>query len=140
MEQREFNRMKELLKKRRDAVERIEQLKAYATRTTALLDGLPRGSAMRSKVEESIVKLQTVISELENECVELIALQNQFRAELERLEPMKALILQMRYLDGKGFRLIAHTLSLSTPHVFDLHRRGLKIILKSEQNHSQIIA
>ena len=126
--------MIELRKSTQNALERIEQMKAQATRTTALLDGLPHGSTMRSKIGESVVKLHTVIAELETDYFELLALLNQFRAELETLPPREALILQMRYIDGDSFRAIAKTLSLSTPRIFDFHRRGLKKILKADSN------
>ena len=126
--------MNELQKSTQDAEERIEQLKAQATRTTALLDGLPHGSTMRSKIEESVVKLQSVIVEIEVDCIELVTLHNQFRAELCTLPPKEALILQMRYLDGNNFNRIAKTLRLSTARVFYYHRHGLKIILTNDSS------
>ena len=126
----EIERLKELTRLTKNGACRLEKLWSAATKTTAMLDGLPHGSAMRSKVEESVIKIDAAAKELESQMLELVALHNQLKAELESLPYAEALVLSMRYVEGKAFRQISDHLSISVDRVFKIHKRGLKKILK----------
>ena len=128
----DLERLKELKKQSSELDERLRRLYEQATRTTALLDGLPRGSSMRSKVENSIVKIQSTIEETRSDIVELVMLEGEFTEAVSELPVMERRVLTMRYVDGRGYRQIANALGRSVDHVFKIHRRALKKILSED--------
>ena len=125
----DLERLKELKKQSSELDERLRRLYEQATRTTALLDGLPRGSAMRSKVENSIVKIQSTIEETRADIVEQVMLEGEFTEAVRELAVMERRVLTMRYVDVRGYRQIANELGRSLDYVFKIHRRALKKIL-----------
>ena len=133
MKREELERLRGLKRMSQELNDRLQRLFEQATRTTALLDGLPRCSALRSKVEDSVVKLESAIEETRADIFELLQLEQKFTEEISTLPAMERRVLTMRYLDGLGYPGIANELGRSTDHVFKLHRRGLKKILTSGQ-------
>ena len=94
-----------------------------------MLSGLPKVSVMRSKIEDSVVKIELTIGEEEKKLFELIELQRRLKEEMMPLPMMQKQVLSLRYIDGCNFKTIAQTLRLSVSYVFQQHRRGLKKIL-----------
>ena len=122
-------RLKELTKELAGAEDRIILLRAQAERITAMLDGLPRGSLMRSKIEESVVKLVTAADDLENKRSELLSLQAELITDIAYLPALESTVIRMKYLEGWSFRTIAATFKCSVGHIFKAHRRALKKFL-----------
>ena len=129
MERVEIERLKELKVELTGLDERLRRYYEQATRTTALLDGLPKSSVLRSKIEENLVKIRGEMAENEGKIVEYYRLESRFREEIKALPSLQRQILSLRYLDSLGFRRIAATLQCSVSHVFQQHRRALKKIL-----------
>ena len=125
----DLERLKELKRLSLELDERLRRLYEQATRTTSLLDGLPRGSVMRSKIENSIIKIESTIEETRADIVEQVMLEGEFTEAVMKLPMSERQMLTMRYLDGLGYRQIANTLGRSLDYVFKIHRRALKKIL-----------
>ncbi len=124
--------MKELRRESEQLDERLKRLYAQAARTTTMLDGLPKGSALRSKIEENIVRIQAAIAEEERKLFELLELENRLKEALMPLPSIQRQVLAFRYFDGCSFNAIAHSLRRSVSHIFKLHRIGLKKILSDD--------
>lgn len=131
MQEKELKRLKDLTIEADGLEERILQLYARAQQTTALLDGLPRSSTMRSKIEETIIKLRSVIEEQERKLTELYILREQFETELDArdLTRRQKDVLRYRYLKSKSYGWIAKELNQSVSHIFKVHRLALKRFL-----------
>ena len=132
MERADLERLRELKRESATLDEKLQRLYEQATRTTALLDGLPKGSTMRSKIEDSIVKIESAIEETRADIFELVLLEGRFEESMSVLPMMERRVLTMRYLDGDGYQRIANDLGRSIDHIFKLHRRGLKKILSED--------
>ena len=132
MERVDLERLRELKRESATLDEKLQRLYEQATRTTALLDGLPKGSTMRSKIEDSIVKIESAIEETRADIFELVLLEGRFEESVSVLPMMERRVLTMRYLDGDGYQRIANDLGRSIDHIFKLHRRGLKKILSED--------
>ncbi len=132
MERTELERLRELKRESVTLDEKLHRLYEQATRTTALLDGLPKGSTMRSKIEDSIVKIESAIEETRADIYELVLLEGAFEEAASKLPMMERLVLTGRYLEGESYQGIANDLGRSIDHIFKLHRRGLKKILSED--------
>ena len=121
-----LNRIRTLSKRLFRMDFRIESLRSQAERTTSMLNGVPTGSAMHSQIESSIIKLMSVIEEMEKDQAELSALKAELSTELNALNPLEAVVIQMRYIDALSFRKIADIINRST----NIHRVALKKILQ----------
>lgn len=132
MKRSDMERLRELKMLSAELDERLRRLYEAATRTTALLDGLPRGSALRSKIEENIVKIETSIEETRADIFELLMLEGEFTAAVTKLPVMERRVLTMRYLEGRSYQGIANDLGRSIDYVFKIHRRSIKKIVAED--------
>ena len=131
MRKEELLRLKELTKELAGADDRIMLLRAQAERITAMLDGLPRGSLMRSKIEESVVKLVSAADDLELKRSELLSLQAELITDIAYLPAFESTVIRMKYIEGWSFRTIAAKFKCSVGYIFQLHRKALKKILSA---------
>lgn len=115
--------------------ERIIRLKSLRTRITHEISDLPTPTGYQfSRIEEITVQIDEYERELNELRIERACLQ----AELVRLveecvtdEIGKAIFVE-RYAFGKEFQEIARELSISEPHVYYLHRHGLKELVSKD--------
>ena len=129
MREKDLKRIRELGKTMQIIEEQIAELRSTAERSTTALDGLPRGSSMRSIVEESVVKLLRRVGELQEIELEYLQLKAMLADELFDLDEADACVLSMRYLQCKSYDEIAKELRCSVSNVFRMHRRALRRIL-----------
>lgn len=132
MTKTELNGARELRNKIRDEERRLLTLRLSAENLVPILDGLPHGTDVKSRVENLAVKI------MESER-ELIRLRKEFgqaaftleekinRSELDALEKS---ILTLRYVACMNFLDIQDKLKISDATTFYVHRTATRKILK----------
>ena len=114
-----LSRMRMLIGYERRIKFRYQKKLASATRITAQLTGMPRGSGNSSQVETGAIEL----AEVEEAYREVLDELNAMRAELEQLlpsldNPDDIGIMRLRYLDGFNIRDIPAAVCLSERAMF----------------------
>ena len=122
----QLERLKELNKALKHADDEISRLRSQAERTTAMVDGLPKGSPLSSLVSESAVKLVSMAEELQMMTVERQHLINVLTVESMRLPDSQAAVIRSRYIECRSFAQIAQSLNCGVSNIFKLHRLALK--------------
>lgn len=108
---------------------RVERAMSKATRCTAVLTGMPRGSGNGSQVETGVVLLEAARAALTAITSELDRLREELAPMLEQIQdPTVRLVMTMRYMEGVSAREIAWRLNYSESHVFYLVRNAEKEI------------
>ena len=133
MTEQELNGARELRKKIRDIEWRIlPMLKADADNLVPILDGLPHGTDIKSRVENITVKI------LDTE-QELIRLREEFlktamdineKINASELDALEKAVLNLRYVACLNFLTIQETLQISDATTFYVHRTARKKILR----------
>ena len=129
MIRKELVRLKQLSIETSGLNERLQYLYEKATNTTAILNGLPMGSSLRSKIEEAVVSIHAEIIDQHRKLEELYSLREKLRREIEPLPRTERYVLAYRYVDGQSYKAISRLMHLSIDYIFQLHRRALKKIL-----------
>lgn len=107
----------------------LEELRTQAEHITADLTGMPRGSGQASPVENIAVRIADMSWELELDWLDLIAIQEEIRKTIERLEdPVAVQLLSYRYISYKPWRQIADLMHYSDRAVYKIHKKALHAI------------
>ena len=114
-----LKRMRYLLNRLPMARFRVERAMARATRTTARLTGLPRGSNLSDPVQEGAELLEEAREAYRDIQRELEALRGELKPLIAALEdPLERQAMELRYLQGLTARRIACALHYSERHIF----------------------
>ena len=132
MTEQELNRARELRKRICDVEWKIIKLRAGAEDLVPLLDGMPHGNEMRSRVENLAVKILTAEEELTNLRGQFVEAAVDLTEEIERaeLDELEKAVLTMRYATCLNFLDIQDKLRITDATMFYVHRKALKKIFK----------
>ena len=131
MTERELNEVRELRSEINDLERKIELMRGALMNIVPLMNGIPQGHDLDSRVEKTVVE----IGELEEELLEL-----KERRELAKmnitanicaanLTGQEAAVIYSRYVKCMRFRDICFELNYSDAHVFRLHGSALKKLI-----------
>ena len=128
MTERELNEARELKERIRELERHISTLRLSAADITPKLDGMPRATDIKSKVEKLAAHIVDAEQELESIraefCAAAITITTRIQnADLNRKE--KTLLI-LHYCACMNFRDISFQMGLSDATTFRLHRDGLK--------------
>lgn len=137
MTEQELNGARELRERIRDIERRIlPMLKADAENLVPVLDGLPHGTDIKSRVENIAVKI------LDSE-KELIRLREEFlktamdideKLNESNLDALEKAVLNLRYVACLNFLAIQNELQISDATTFYIHRTARRKILNVIQD------
>ena len=142
MTEQELNGAREIKEKIRDVEKRIlPMLRADAENLVPIVDGLPHGTDIKSRVENIAV----MIVEDERELSALNEKMTLARSELadkilrEVDEPILQTLLVLRYVECLSFKETARRMHFTLRYIFKLHTKFLKEFICGHiaaQNHS----
>ena len=112
-------------------LEQIERLQSVATQTTRVMQGVITGNSNAgSRVESSVVAIQSEVDRLASDMVHMIDLRNEIAESIANVaNPQERNLLELRYLCLYSWRKIAQIMLFSSQHVFRLHQRALNNFL-----------
>ncbi len=123
-------------------LEQLEVLRSLATRVSAALTGdkVSGGQRGQSNMENTIVKMVSLEHELRRDLEQLMDLQREITATINRVEDLSAqVLLQLRYLCGKSWDKVASCMGYDRRTIYRLHGRALKEIEKNEKLSLNVI-
>ena len=137
MTERELNSVREL-NKRIDKLERyLAELRLSAENIVPILDGLPKATVAKSRVEKIALRAVESGHELETLRAELIQAKSELADKIMAgmFEPAIQTLLMLRYVEGLSFNQTARRMRITLRHVFRLHEKFFKCHIAA-QNHS----
>ena len=108
-------------------MEQIASLHDLATKATATISDVPgSGNRDTNRMEEAIVRIIDLESELKDDIVQLVELKKQILHSIKRVEnPEYQTLLELRYLSYMSWEQIAVELNYGIDNIFKLHRKAL---------------
>ena len=115
----DLKRMRFLMNRLPMARLRVDRAMARATRTTALLTGMPRGGGISDPVGSGVEMLELAREQYRALREELAAMQREAEPLIARLDDsLEETVMRMRYLERLSVREIAYRLNYSERHIF----------------------
>ena len=104
----------------------LDQLRSRAASVTQRLDGLPRGTGYGDRVGEAAAKLADQEAELLEDYHRLLDQQSAIRRYIQALpDPLWRAVMEMRYLQGTAFPMIAARLAYDERQIYRFHKKAL---------------
>lgn len=131
MTKKELNRARDLREQIRDIEWKIIKLRAGAEDLVPILDGLPHGNEVKSRVENLAIKLLAAQEELPALLEEFgrVALDLEEQINHSELDELEKAVLTLRYVVCMNFRDIQFKLKLNENSTFYYHRIAVKKFL-----------
>jgi DNA-directed RNA polymerase specialized sigma subunit len=110
-------------------LEQLETLKSLSMKVTSSFaeEKISGGSVEKSKMESTIVKVIDLESEINNDFIRLIELKKEIQDTINRMDDInQQLLLELRYLSGKGWDEIAASMGYDPRTVYRIHGKALK--------------
>lgn len=111
-------------------LEQAAKLRSIATKTTAVISGMP-GSATKNphRLSDVVVKLVEQEEAIDREIDRLVALRAEIYCVIQNVDSMdERLVLELRYMSYRSMPEIARQLEVSERQVYRIHERGLQHI------------
>lgn len=128
MTQYDFNRIPELKKAIRKALDAWENAIASATSMSAVLTGMPKGNNVTSRVENAIVKAETAKETYDELCEELRDIYLRMEEESQLLSEDEADVLRKYYKESKKIAEIATAKGLSERQIYRLKKSAINAL------------
>lgn len=104
----------------------LDQLRSRAVSVTQRLDGLSRGTGYGDRVGEAAAKLADQEAELLEDYHRLLDQQFAIRGYIQALpDPLWQAVMEMRYLQGTAFPMIAARLAYDERQIYRFHKKAL---------------
>ena len=127
----DLRRMRFLINRLPAARFRVDKAMARATKTTAILTGMPRGSGTGDQTADGAIMLQLAREALDRIETELAEMRSILGPMIEQIEsPLQKSAMRLRYMDGMSVREIAYSLNYSEQHIFRILQRAEQSIIK----------
>jgi DNA-directed RNA polymerase specialized sigma subunit len=110
-------------------LEQMETLKSLAMKVTTSFtkEKISGGSIEKSKMENIIVKVLDLENEINNDIDRLVDLKREIQNLINSMEDInQKLLLELRYLSGKGWDEIAVSMGYDPRTVYRIHGKALK--------------
>lgn len=113
-------------------LEQASRLRALATKVTAHISDMPRGSSgSKSTMENTVVKLVDLEKEIDADIDELVDMKRDVAEKISCVRnPKLSLLLEMRYLAYMKWTEIAEILGTDVRYVHKLHGKALACVGK----------
>ncbi len=110
-------------------LEQLETLKSLAMKVTFSFtkEKIQGGNIEKSKMENTIVKIIDLENEINNDIDRLIDLKKDIQDTISQMDDLnQQLLLELRYISGKGWNEIAVLMGYDPRTVFRIHGKALK--------------
>lgn len=113
-------------------IEQVRSLNELATKVTTVYSDMPHSpNRNTSRMEETVVKIIDLESEIDRDIDALVNLKREIMRVVNRIEPAEyRTILEMRYLQFKKWEQIALLMSKDLRWVYRMHGRALNEVQK----------
>lgn len=130
MTREQLGRVRLLDQRINSKLDRIEQLRSLAERTTAAITGMPRGGRDADRYNAIICKIWALEKEVDADIDAFVDMHTTVSAAIERLEDERErLVLEMRYLNYRPWERIVQEMGEPERTVYWLHGQALKHML-----------
>ena len=112
-------------------LEQLEMLRALAMKVTANLteEKVSGGNNIKNHMENTIAKIVDLEREINEDIDQLVDIKADIIATINQADdPINQIILEMRYINGKGWDEIARDIGFDIRTAFRLHGKALKEI------------
>ncbi len=109
----------------------LDWLKSHAAYVSPKISDEPKvpSSEKRSPVEEAVVRIVELETEINNSIASLMALKQEIGRAIRSVNNMECeTLLEMRYLTFLGWEQIASQLDYSQDYIYHLHRKALGLV------------
>lgn len=121
----DLRRMQFLINRLPYARHRVDKAMAKATKATATLTGMPRGSGTGDQTADGAILLHLAREALDKITAELDGMRKELSPYIEAIDnPTQRKVMDLRYMKGMSVREIAYRECYSEPYIFRLLRRG----------------
>ncbi|QRN86890.1 DUF1492 domain-containing protein [Clostridia bacterium] len=110
-------------------LEQLETLKSLSMKVTSSFtaERICGGNTPKSKMESAIVKVIDMENEISDDIDRLVDLKKDIQDTINKMDDInQQLLLELRYLNGKGWDEIAVSMRYDPRTVFRLHGKALK--------------
>ena len=112
--------------------EQLAELESASTRTTARLDGMPGGGRDTTRLARGVERIDEAKKNMEEELDHCVKYRLEIVAELAKLQHDQAQeVLLRKYIAGESYHEIGKAMGLVDRRVYQLHRYGVKHVLKN---------
>lgn len=114
-------------------LEQLDTLRALAMKVGANLteEKVSGGNNTKSHMENTIAKIVDLEKEINEDIDRLVGIKAEIMETISRVDdPINQIILEMRYVNGKGWDEISRVLNYKDRSIFKIHSRALKEITK----------
>jgi len=122
-------------------LEQLETLRALAMKVNANLtvEKVAGGNNTKSHMENTVVKIVDLEKEIKEDVERSIAIKAEIMNTISQVDdPIGQIILEMRYINGKGWDEISSSLNYKDSSIFKIHSRALKEVNKIKKEGSKI--
>lgn len=110
-------------------LEQLETLRSLSMKVTSshTKDKVQSGNIEKSKMESTIVKMMDLENEINDDIDRFVDLSRDIKNTVNKMKGMnKQLLLELRYLNGKGWDEIAIIMGYDPRTVYRIHGKALK--------------
>lgn len=114
-------------------LEQLQILRALATKVSANLreEKVSGGNNNKSHLENTVVRIVDLEKEIKEDVERSIAIKAEIMNTINQVDdPVSQIILEMRYINGKGWDEISSSLNYKDSSIFKIHSRALKKVYK----------
>lgn len=107
----------------------IEKLNSLATRASATLSDMPKGTPSNDRLENIVIRIIELKDEAAKAAEELMDKRKEVRSAIDAVSNSESrTILALRYLSFMKWEEISETMNYSLDYVYQLHRKALSYI------------
>jgi len=117
-------------------LEQLDTLRALAMKVGANLteEKVSGGNNTKSHMENTVAKIVDLEKEINEDIDRLMGIKAEIMETISRVDdPISQIILELRYVNGKGWDEISMDLNYRDRSIFKIHSRALKEIVKLKE-------
>ena len=117
-------------------LEQLDTLRALAMKVGANLteEKVSGGNNTKSHMENTVAKIVDLEKEINEDIDRLMGIKAEIMEAISRVDdPISQIILELRYVNGKGWDEISMDLNYKDRSIFKIHSRALKEIVKLKE-------
>ncbi len=114
-------------------LEQLETLRALAMKVSANLteEKVVGGNSKKGHMENVVVRIVDLEKEINEDIDRLVGIKGEIMDTISQVDdPIGQIILEMRYVNGKGWDEISSSLNYKDSSIFKIHSRALKEVTK----------
>ncbi|AGL03750.1 DUF1492 domain-containing protein [Desulfoscipio gibsoniae] len=122
-------------------LEQLQTLRELSMKVSANLtvEKVAGGNNKKGQMENTVVKIVDLEKEIKEDLARSIAIKAEIMNTISQVDdPIGQIILEMRYINGKGWDEISSSLNYRDSSIFKIHSRALKEVNRIKKEGSKI--